>query len=129
TPAIKNKLYEFWINERKKTNQFNSGLKAAISLNVLNYSKSLEELCQVNFNPQNSIYNDIYNSSSISFLLKCPDLSILLLADSRPEVISQTMQNFGYCKTTPLDVDLVKISHHGSLNNTSQEMLSLIRSN
>jgi len=127
TTVIKNKMYEVWLKERNKIKK--PDLESLISNNKPSYSKSLEELSKINFKPEKSINNDIYNSSSISFTLRCPDISFLLLADSRPEVIANSLNELGYSITEPLEVNFVKISHHGSLNNTSQELLSLIKSN
>lgn len=129
TIEIKNKLYETWLKERDKPKSIEHNQKAFISNSIPSYSQSLEELNKIDFKPEKSISNDIYNSSSIAFLLKCPDLSFLLLADSRAEVISENLKAIGYTETNPLEVDIVKVSHHGSLNNTSQELLSLIKSN
>ncbi|WP_313578880.1 ComEC/Rec2 family competence protein [Chishuiella sp.] len=129
TIEIKNKLYEVWLKEQGKPKSGELNQKALISTSTPNYSVPLDELNKVDFKPEKSINNDIYNSSSIAFLLKCPDLNFLLLADSRAEVISNNLKILGYSKTNPLEVDFVKISHHGSLNNTSQELLSLIKSN
>jgi hypothetical protein len=58
--------------------------------------------------------------------LKLPDTSILLLGDARAEIISKSLQRLGYLKNKKLLVDYVKVSHHGSINNTSSEMLDLI---
>lgn len=127
TKAIKNKLYEVWLKEKNKPKKV--AHKSLISNSTSDYSKSLDELNKIDFKPEKSINNDIYNSSSISFKLKCPDISFLLLADSRPEVVSNSLRDLGYSVMTPLEVNFVKISHHGSLNNTSQELLSLIKSN
>lgn len=127
TQEIKNKLYEVWLKEITKSNEKTK--KSLISTSTITYSKSLEELNEIDFKPEKSINNDIFNSSSIAFLLKCFDLSILLLADSRPEIITENLISLGCCEAKPLEVDFVKISHHGSLNNTSQELLSLIKSN
>ena len=129
TSEIKNKLYETWLKERNKPINKIGTKKSLISTSIPSYSKPLEELNKINFKPEKSIDYDIYNSSSIAFLLKCPDLSLLLLADSRAEIISEELKKIGYNIENPLSVDLVKISHHGSLNNTSQELLSLIKSN
>src|SRR5690606_9573384 len=93
------------------------------------YTQSLEELSKIPFSPDKSINEDLFNSSSISFLLKCPDISLLLLADSRPEIIIQSLVDIGIDEENPLVVDYVKVSHHGSLNNTSQGLISLIKSN
>lgn len=129
TSDIKNKLYETWLKERDKPKNIELNNKAFISTNIPNYSKSLEELNKIDFKPEKSINNDIHNSSSISFLLKCLDLSLLLLADSRAEVICDNLKELGYSESNLLEVNFVKISHHGSLNNTSQELLSFIKSN
>lgn len=125
---IKNKLYQKWKKEKDKLILKQENLKVNISSNGTSYSKSLEELSKIDFNPDSSINGDIYNSSSIAFVLKCPDVKILLLADSRAEIISESLKKLGYNITSPLEIDYVKISHHGSLNNTSEELLSLIKS-
>ncbi len=127
TIEIKDKLYETWLKEIKVLN-IKKG-NALIRTNKPIYSKTLKVLNEIEFKPEKSIVTDIYNSSSISFLLNCPDISILLLADSRAEIISEELKKLGYNAKNPLPVDFVKISHHGSLNNTSQELLSLINSN
>jgi beta-lactamase superfamily II metal-dependent hydrolase len=129
TLEIKNKLYKAWLKQRDKLKDKQLNSKVMISTNTPSYSKALEELSNIDFKPEKSINNDIYNSSSIAFLLKCPDLSILLLADSRAEIVGDSLKKLGFSETKPLEVDFVKISHHGSLNNTSQELLSFINSN
>lgn len=124
TTAIVNELYERWESLRflQKNKSNISSVKSA-------YTQSLEELNKIPFSPKKSINEDIFNSSSISFLLKCPDISLLLLADSRPEIIVKSLRDIGFNEKDPLVVDYVKVSHHGSLNNTSQELLGLIKSN
>ncbi|WP_282076214.1 ComEC/Rec2 family competence protein [Maribacter aquivivus] len=126
TVEIKDKFYEAWEKEKSLLNQEN--LETNISSSTVDYSKSLKELSKIDFKPHSSINSDIYNSSSIAFVLKCPDVNLLLLADSRAEIITESLKQLGYNTETPLEVDYVKISHHGSLNNTSQELLSLIKS-
>lgn len=126
TPEIITELYKQWKSSRllkgKKT-------KSNISSNRENYTQSLKLLSEIPFSPDKNISNDIFNASSISFLLKCPDVSFLLLADSRPEIISKSLRELGFSKEKPLVVDYVKASHHGSSNNTSQDLLSLIKCN
>lgn len=124
TSAIVNELYERWESLRLLQNN-----KSNISSVKSAYTQSLEESNKIPFSPDKSINEDIFNSSSISFLLKCPDISLLLLADSRPEIIVKSLRDIGVNEKDPLIVDYVKVSHHGSLNNTSQELLGLIKSN
>lgn len=141
TPQIKDELYAQWLIERQKLLEkqrkkeddteelmVKEDVGVNVSSTILNYSQPLSDLCLLPFKPQSSIENDIYNASSIAFLLECPDLNILLLADSRAELVSERLRDLQGtgAVTLPLRADFVKISHHGSLNNTSQELLSLI---
>lgn len=87
---------------------------------------SLEVLAKEPFAPARSIENDVFNSSSIAFLLKLIDCSILLLGDSRPEIVIESLKKLGKTNKNKLVVDYVKVSHHGSINNTSCELLDLI---
>ncbi|QKJ64188.1 MBL fold metallo-hydrolase [Flavobacterium sp. M31R6] len=126
TPQIKEELYRQWqLANLPKTNNDNVNISSQKEV----YSNSLEDLSKIPFSPDKNINNDIFNSSSISFVLKCLDVSILLLADSRSEIITESLRLNCFNETKPLEVDYVKVSHHGSLNNTSQEQLGLIQSN
>ena len=126
TVEIKDKFYEVW--ERDQLTLKQDALKVDICLESKVYSKSLKKLSEIDFKPHSSINSDIYNSSSIAFILNCPDVNLLFLADSRAEIITERLKQLGHKIEIPLEVDYVKISHHGSLNNTSQELLSLIKS-
>lgn len=126
TPEIVTELYERWESLRLLDKQ---KVKKNISSNKEAYTQPLEELSKVSFSPDKSISDDIFNASSVSFILRCPDISLLLLADSRPEVISKSLRELGINEQNPLEIDYVKASHHGSSNNTSQELLSLIKCN
>lgn len=123
---IVNELYVQWGALKELEKQEN---RSNISSVRNSYLQSLEDLSKTPFSPDKRINEDIFNASSISFLLKCPDISILLLADSRPEIITQSLKGIGINNDNPLFVDYVKVSHHGSLNNTSQELMDLIMSN
>ncbi|WP_160136624.1 ComEC/Rec2 family competence protein [Chryseobacterium sp. c4a] len=100
--------------------------KRKISIKKNDYGESLISLSENNYTPLKSIKDDIFNSTSIAFILQTLDLKFLLLADARPEVIEECLGELGYTINNKLDVDYVKISHHGSKNNTSQSLLSLI---
>lgn len=87
---------------------------------------SLEALAAQEDQPEKSISADIFNSSSIAFIFRTFDLSVLFLGDSHPDLIKQTMNAKGYSKEKKLRVDIVKVSHHGSKNNTSKDILDMI---
>lgn len=126
TTDIVEELYDRW--QASKLPDDKSKMSTNISSTKNTYLESLEELSTLPYYPDKTISEDIFNASSISFLLTTKDMSILLLADSRPEIIVDSLNKVGFTKNNPLIVDYVKVSHHGSLNNTSQELLSLIRS-
>lgn len=67
-----------------------------------------------------------YNGSSIAFILEANGKTMLFLGDSHDEIIVRNLRALGFSETKRLDLDLVKISHHGSQYNTSSEFLSLI---
>lgn len=75
-----------------------------------------------------SINSDLLNASSLAFVLCTQDMKILLLGDARAEIVIETLKNKGFCSNNKLKVDYVKISHHGSKNNTTNELLDMIDS-
>ncbi|AWM13902.1 hypothetical protein DI487_08525 [Flavobacterium sediminis] len=124
TKEILDDLYKNWpkIEKIEKAKDI-SETNVSKNNNTIN-RKALVELNKIPFNPDKSVQNDLINASSISIILDCPDLKLLLLADSRPEVIEEYLvKNYSEEK---LKVDYVKVSHHGSKNNTSQKMLDYI---
>jgi beta-lactamase superfamily II metal-dependent hydrolase len=86
------------------------------------YDKSLTELLENQFKEDNAIHN----GSSIAFILKIEDKKMLFLGDSHPSVIISSLIKLNYSKENKLKIDFVKVSHHGSKANTSNELLELI---
>ena len=70
----------------------------------------------------------IYNGSSIAFVLEADGKKMLFLGDAHDQVVTENLRSLGYSATNKLKLDLVKISHHGSQYNTSNEFLSLLDS-
>ncbi|GGN13922.1 hypothetical protein GCM10010967_57670 [Dyadobacter beijingensis] len=69
----------------------------------------------------------IENESSIAILIEHSGIRILWLADSLPSIITTALRNLGYSEGNPLQVDLVKVSHHGSRGNNSSELYDMVR--
>ena len=128
SPSVKifELLYKVWSDEETLKKEINIKANVSSSIESSTYNTKLKELSKIEFVPINSLKTDIINSSSISFILNCSDISLLLLADSRPEIIVEELRKLGYKETNKLRVNYVKVSHHGSKNNTSQELLNLI---
>jgi hypothetical protein len=69
------------------------------------------------------------NGSSIAMLAEYGGKSILLLADAHPDAVASGIRRLCAARGIPrLRVEAVKVAHHGSKNNTSEELLGLIES-
>lgn len=73
--------------------------------------------------------NSIANGSSIAFIMEYENKNFLFLADAHPSVVVEGLNKFGYNKDSPLNAELVKVSHHGSMYNTSKELLEIVKTN
>lgn len=71
----------------------------------------------------------VHNGSSIAFIFTYGGKNYLFLADAHPGEIVKGLNHFGYNSETKLAAEFVKLSHHGSKGNTSNELLNLINSN
>lgn len=67
------------------------------------------------------------NGSSVSFILTANNNKYLFLADSPPNELVKYIKKLGYSVQEPLEVKLMKVSHHGSKLNTSKELLQLVK--
>jgi hypothetical protein len=66
------------------------------------------------------------NQSSIAFILTVEGKKFLFLGDASSDQITSKLSSLGYSKNNPISVECLKISHHGSKNNTSNELLDII---
>ena len=79
--------------------------------------------------PNLKVKSELANAASIAFILRCDGLSILMLGDGYPHNVEAYLRKKGYSEDNPLKVDFVKVSHHGSMHNTSNELLDIIQCN
>ncbi|WET67955.1 MBL fold metallo-hydrolase [Sphingobacterium sp.] len=112
------KLTRFLMDWKKEDPNFNTSAKYA------DYSGTLKE-CLANDTFEED--DRVANGSSIAFILTYRSLDkYLFLGDSHPGVILEQLNALGFNENNPLPVKLVKISHHGSKKNTSNELLKAI---
>lgn len=115
-PKIINKNYskafESYLN--KIEIQDNENIKISSELFM-----SIESLALAEFNSDNSLNN----KSSLAFMVEYKQKKILLLGDCHVETIESWFNDEAIDSVT---VDAVKVSHHGSKNNTSLNLLSRI---
>ena len=87
------------------------------------YKKTIKELLEDDKYVKD---RSIINRSSISFLLEYGPFKILMLADSRSDIIAKSLNRLGYNKDNKLKVDFVKLPHHGSKKNLYYDLLNII---
>lgn len=91
------------------------------------FNTSLEDLAKRGKEkPSETDYHQFANMVSIAFIVRCDGLSGLMLGDSFPDQIVQALLSREYSRENKLSVDFVKVAHHGSKNNTSNELLDMI---
>ena len=66
------------------------------------------------------------NGSSIGFIAEFEEKSCMFLGDAHMDVVCASLKHLGYSKEKPLRIDAVKVSHHGSKNNITEEFLELV---
>ena len=69
----------------------------------------------------------INNASSIAFIFEYQSIKLVFLGDARPSVCLQGIKKIN--DANYLEVDLLKLSHHGSRSNTSDPLLKTIKTN
>lgn len=109
------KLYVNWDKEFQ-----NEEIDKPISGMNTDYDIDLGDIIENKFQEDRAIVN----GSSISFILEYNDKRILMLADAHPSAVKYKIEEL-YGKDE-VSFDLVKISHHGSKANTSDELLAHI---
>lgn len=97
---------------------------------IVQSDKSLEELSRnPKMKPVMSNPHHLVNMDSIAILLKCDGLTALFLGDTFPCVIIEQLKSLAESDGGKLKLDVLKVSHHGSKNNISNEMLDLLDCN
>lgn len=87
--------------------------------------KSLETLASEKHNATTTFMN----KTSISFILYAEGKSIMMLGDADINDVVMKLKDMGYSKESPIRLDLVKLSHHGSKGNINKEFLEIIDCN
>lgn len=107
---------------------------ANVSINRKRQKDSLQESLQElatrpKEQPSSSKTPELVNRSSIAFYLNCDNMKALMLGDSYPSTVIKSLKGFDVDEKNKLKVDYVKVSHHGSRKNISNEMLDMIECN
>lgn len=95
------------------------------------FQTPLEEFINEENKPAYKFHEDtsVANGSSIAFIMEYEGNSFLFLADAHPSVVIEGLETFGFDKDNPLNVEFMKVSHHGSMYNTNQQLLEIVKTN
>lgn len=92
--------------------------------------KTLKELATMPKKaPSATNISELVNWTSIAFYLACDNMTVMMLGDSYPQTVVKSLTRFGYNEENKIEADYVKVSHHGSRNNISNELLDMIDCN
>ncbi|MFV5348944.1 ComEC/Rec2 family competence protein [Acinetobacter soli] len=118
SPFIENlkKLNLYWPTQKKRTVKSSATKEFDYNITFKQFEKNM---------PQFKEDSSPVNGASIALLLKWEDKKFLLLSDAHPTVIVSSLEE-KYQDNLPLEVDLFKVSHHGSAKNTSDELLNMV---
>ncbi len=86
------------------------------------YHKLIEDLLQNQYLEEGTLAN----KTSIAFILSYSGKNILMMGDAYPSVLEKNLRKLGFDENQKLELDLVKISHHGSKNGMSPTLLEII---
>jgi beta-lactamase superfamily II metal-dependent hydrolase len=116
SPSISNldNLNQIWEVEADKSEN--------ISASKLDYKQTISELSTQELNNEDTTAP---NGSSIAFLLEYNKLRYLYLADSHPSTIEDSLRSLGYSEENPVELSVVKVSHHGSSRNISDSLIKI----
>lgn len=79
------------------------------------------------FDLSNWIGDDsVENGSSIAILSEYDEKKVLWLADAHPNIIVESIKKLGYNYKDKLECEWVKVAHHGSKGNNSDELFKLL---
>jgi len=89
------------------------------------YDLSISSLLKNNYTESGTLAN----KSSIAFIYKFSNKKVLFMGDAFPSVVEKNIRKLGYDENNKLILEVVKVSHHGSKNGMSPNLLNIIECN
>lgn len=123
-----NRLQSYWEKEKRKYKEKqakkSSTKKSSVVEEKYDYSTSFKD-----FKYEDQLFGEDdseTNGASIAFIYESSNIKALMLADAHPSVIVDSLRSQLKEGETVHKFDVVKLSHHGSKNNITLELLNLI---
>jgi len=86
------------------------------------YHQSIADLIKIKFVENGTIAN----KSSIAFIIEADNTTMLLMGDAFSSVIEKNIRKLGFNEKKKLNLNIVKVSHHGSSSAISPNLLNII---
>lgn len=113
--------FDRFITEWQKEEPF-AGEGTTIAATGSDYGDSVKDLIHNVYEPDLSWSN----RSSIAFIIQIGSIQALFAGDAHAEVLISALTGKGYTSEKPIKLQLMKVAHHGSKSNTSNELMRLI---
>jgi beta-lactamase superfamily II metal-dependent hydrolase len=97
--------------------------KLGRSVEKADHKQTIGELIRPNFEED----KDEWNGGSIACKFELKGIQALLLADSHPSVICDSLEHTGITENDPLTPQFMQLAHHGSKANTCSDILKLVK--
>ncbi|MDJ0837684.1 MAG: hypothetical protein QNK37_14305 [Acidobacteriota bacterium] len=115
--------------ERLTAFQEHAKTKKAVSSKLSRGQRTNRPLLELMAEPYDPSKQDKspFNGASIAFLFEAEGKKVLFLGDAWASTVADSLTALGYHSGNPLEVDCVKLAHHGSQRNVSPDLLSLLK--
>lgn len=112
--AKMSKAFEFYYLNTEDESEFNYEMASQMC------SKDLEDIALNEYRSDDSVIN----KSSISFIMRIKNKNLMFLGDSNPECVLKELKRLLMEDEKYKEIEVLKVSHHGSKYNTNNELLS-----
>lgn len=99
-------------------------IPAAARYGAVSLPEDLDDLSSIPFTADASVSN----GTSLAFLFLFQGHCLAFLGDAHPDVCATGLTRMGFRPEAPCRADLVKLSHHGSPHNLTENLLNLLPS-
>lgn len=121
--------WETYLKEKGYEGEVTDNINIAKAFEIFYINKSKENKVQNDKLIKGIPTKDIINRSSIALIVKFGEKQMLFLGDANPIDYERRLKEFNTNnKKEKTKFDLVKISHHGSVNNTTEKLFDLVTS-
>ena len=126
SPTIKKLklLHDYWKIKKEEYSKKDGTVKSSSQKCTFDYDNKFNDFDFYSIELTED--NSPVNGASIAFVYEDNYIKGLFLSDAHPSVIVQSLKTHVQVDNDPIKFDFVKLSHHASKNNLTQELLDII---